>query len=157
MEKVKDRFIKKVNIKTSNECWEWNAGYRSVYGGFKFNGKTIDAHRMSYMLFKGEIPEKMFVCHTCDNTKCVNPEHLFLGTHSDNMKDAFNKGRLNIPTSGRFKDGHIPKNRKISNDEVIKIKSLLINRNITLKNISEQLNIPYHIIVDINNNRSYVD
>ena len=98
MNKIEERFWSKVNkTENPNECWEWNAALRGKYGAIKYNKKVIDAHRLSYIIKFGEINNsKLFVCHKCDNTLCVNPNHLFLGTHSDNMKDAFQKGKLNI-------------------------------------------------------------
>jgi len=93
-----DRFKDKYSIDEDTGCWDWT-GYvnDNGYGKFYINGKPQRAHRVSHELYNGEIPEGMCVCHKCDNRKCVNPEHLFIGTQSDNMKDASNKGRVVLP------------------------------------------------------------
>ena len=89
-----ERFWSKVEKNSDNECWEWKAGkYSFGYGEFSINGKNDLAHRYSYSLYYGEIPKGMFVCHHCDNPPCVNPKHLFLGTHIDNVNDMLQKKR----------------------------------------------------------------
>jgi hypothetical protein len=96
---VRDGFWKKVTVRNSDECWEWS-GYcikpkvsRLSYGVYRCLGKQQKAHRLAYKLTYGNIPADMCVCHKCDNPKCCNPSHLFLGTIADNNRDRDNKGR----------------------------------------------------------------
>jgi len=105
------------------ECWEWKGKINlSGYGCFQqlINGKKKDmlSHRESYKIFKGEIPLGLYVCHHCDNPSCCNPDHLFLGTHSDNMQDMLRKGRQNYPKRS------ISGMAKLNENDVLEIRKL---------------------------------
>lgn len=89
---MKERFLSKVNV--SENCWEWLACKNGGgYGLFWFGGWMQKAHRVSWIIYNGSIPESMHVLHKCDNRNCVNPDHLFLGTNVDNVSDKVRKGR----------------------------------------------------------------
>lgn len=90
---VMERFW--LQVKKTRTCWLWvgaDVG-RDKRGCLRVNGKSVYVHRFSFSQFNGPIPPGLCVLHTCDVPHCVNPQHLFLGTHSDNMKDAYRKGR----------------------------------------------------------------
>ena len=90
---IQERFDSKY-IKDSSGCWLWQACKdRDGYGQLQVAGRSIGAHRVSWELTNGPIPEGLYVCHHCDITNCVNPDHLFIGTNTDNMRDKVNKGR----------------------------------------------------------------
>jgi hypothetical protein len=91
---LEDRFWP--NVQKTSGCWNWIGAEQSKgrgYGTIGKDGKTLRAHRVSWEMHNGPIPEGLIVCHKCDNPKCVRPEHLFLGTHSDNVADKVAKGR----------------------------------------------------------------
>lgn len=100
-----NRFFEKV-AKTS-DCWAWLAGKdKDGYGKIKINGKTLQAHRVSWVIHNGCIPEGLSVLHVCDNPSCVNPKHLFTGTTLDNMRDRDAKGRNFQNKKSRCPHGH---------------------------------------------------
>ena len=87
-----DRFWAKVD--KSGDCWMWTASkHQKGYGQVRIEGKLYRAHRLSYEWTYGSFDKKLCVCHKCDNPSCVKPEHLFLGTVTDNMRDMCVKGR----------------------------------------------------------------
>jgi len=92
----KKRFWAKVQKGSEDECWEWQGALRVGYGAFKLNGDTLGAHCVAHFLATGDRPS--MVCHHCDNRACCNPKHLYSGTRSSNMKDAFRRGRMKLPT-----------------------------------------------------------
>ena len=80
-------------VQRTEQCWEWSGGQRRGYGYFEYIGRKIAAHRLSYELHYGPIPEGQCVLHRCDNPPCVRPDHLFLVTVGDNNRDRHRKGR----------------------------------------------------------------
>ncbi len=104
---VEQRFWAKVNRRIPDDCWIWQGKPdRKGYGRFGYEHQIVFAHRFSYELAYGPIPEGMYVCHKCDVPACVNPSHFFLGTLADNNRDMFAKGRGHnpplTPNAGRF-------------------------------------------------------
>ena len=98
---LETRFWEKVEVKNENDCWNWLGWKVRGYGRIKRNGVKELAHRISYSIHFGHIPERKCVLHTCDNPSCVNPNHLWIGTHQENMTDRGRKGRTK---NGRSKE-----------------------------------------------------
>jgi hypothetical protein len=143
-----ERFLLYIsNSNHPNGCWIWEGIFsHNGYGRFRLTGgKRIPASRFSYELFRGEIPEKLLVLHTCDNPPCVNPEHLWVGTIKENMQDMAKKGRSYFQTHAdkilRRKGINHPRS-KLTDKIVIEMRQLsksgMTNRALGIKfNISE--------------------
>lgn len=100
-----DRFW--LQVSKTESCWIWtSAKFWNGYGGIRKNGKRIQAHRASWILFNGEIPDGSLVLHRCDNPACVNPDHLYLGDQKQNAKDRDSRGRNGYSNRTHCKKGH---------------------------------------------------
>ena len=121
-------------VKKTDICWIWTGASDEQGRGIFFDGdKSTSVPRFVYRQFKGEIPEGLYVCHKCDNPSCVNPEHLWLGTQLDNMKDCQGKGRKNI---------------KLSQEQREQIKQSMG----TLKEIAEQFGVSFQYVSKLKRN-----
>lgn len=120
---TKERLLSKIKINEETGCWEWTGGISSGYGYGNMcvggHGVKQMTHRIAYTVFKGEIPEGLLVLHKCDNGRCCNPDHLFLGTQKDNVQDCIRKGRRIV---GKRLKGETNPNSKITEDDVREIR-----------------------------------
>ena len=137
-------FISKIVL--SGSCWTWTGGKNSGgYGYFKYAKRLMLVHRLSYMYFIGEIPNGMYVCHKCDNSLCVNPEHLFLGTPKDNNMDKEIKGR------SRYLSGEECPYTKLSDDDIEDILFLASHGNINQRQIASLYHVSFQHINSVVN------
>lgn len=141
--------------KQKTGCWEWrgclNPGGYADTKDYDNPGTNARVHRLSYRVFKGEIPLGMLVCHSCDNRKCCNPDHLWLGTHKDNAADAIKKGRWD-----HIKQ-HAPRgirngNAKLDEGKVREIKKMIKEGRLH-KEISKKYDISCAVISEIRNGK----
>lgn len=120
---VRDRYLSKVKIGKKNECWEWEGSLdKDGRGTFKFNGHSYPQGRFAWLMYRGPIPSGLFVCHHCDNPSCCNPQHLFLGTHQDNMRDRTLKGRDHLCAGKGHPPGADHPCATLTTEEVVAIR-----------------------------------
>lgn len=143
---TKNIFFKNVLLPNENGCMEWKNLKINTYGRIKYNNKSGLAHRFSYELFVGKIPENMCVLHKCDNRKCVAPDHLFLGTIADNDRDRDLKNRQ---CRGEKQWG-----AKLTEKDVKEIKIKLKN-GMSHSKIAKQYNVTKQAITRISTNKNW--
>jgi len=131
-------------IKIVNGCWEWQGKITKCgYGEITHNQKYILVHRCSYKEFLGEIEIGRNVCHTCDNKKCINPNHLWIGTQKDNIQDAKKKKRLSKQPMKKF-----------TMEQVVKIRAEL-QEGMTTTSLAKKYNVSQGVIWNIKSGKSY--
>jgi predicted XRE-type DNA-binding protein len=148
---IKEKIETGIKISDSG-CWEWVGTRRGTsagvyYGGTNIGRKSVLAHRASYELYKGKIPDGLLVCHKCDNPRCVNPDHLFLGTHADNSKDMSEKHR--------GVNGEKSINAKLTSNKVMEIRFAAKRGNMMIKEIAYVFGVSYKTVSKIANNKSW--
>lgn len=106
-------------VRKTDKCWIWTAGIRNLsgYGQFWFQGRSVLAHRFSFALARGPLPDSDILLHSCDNRLCVNPEHLSIGTHDQNVRQAVERNRTS--------HGEAHHNHLLTEDQVIEIRQAL--------------------------------
>lgn len=124
-EQIARRLANGLDAAGPDSCWEWQRATNQFgYGTLTVDGRRIYAHRLAFELYAGmSIPFGMHVCHRCDNPRCINPDHLFLGTRSDNMRDCFAKGRSSVKPVSLI--GERNPAAKLNGDDVAKIREML--------------------------------
>ena len=150
LQEEKERFLSK--IKEVNGCWEWQGsvsdkGYGQVTIS-RLSKSTMKSHRVSYLQYKGQIPEGLFVLHECDNRKCVNPDHLFTGTAKDNTDDMIRKGRYHSGSSYGSTNGA----SKLTEDEVLQLVQQL---NLNNKQLADKYKISSNTVSDIRTGKTW--
>lgn len=155
---VVDRVLEKIVRIPFSGCWVFMGatngfGYGIVGTGGR--GAPNDrAHRITYRHFCGEIPSGMFVCHRCDVPSCCNPDHLFLGTNQDNVRDMISKGRNSPPPRNPHVVGSVHPGSKLTEDQVVHIREAY-SRGVKQKDLAQQYGVAHQTISKVVNNRRF--
>lgn len=141
-----DRFWRKVALTANdNDCWLWTASkIKDGYGSFRHGQDVFLSHRVSYLLSSGVDPNDKEVCHSCDTPQCVNPAHLFIGSHSDNMCDMVKKDRFRGSTGKTWvskRCGEQVNTSKLSASQVECIREMCASKVMTQAKIAEQFGV----------------
>jgi len=140
------RFWPCVNVGGLQDCWEWNGSPSGRYGQFMIDRKNIGSHRVSWELTYGPIPIGKSILHRCDNSRCVNPFHLYVGTQADNISDRAMRNSHN--------QGGMPS--RLSDESILKIRSMYKEKKHTQEEVAQIFGVSrpnISLIVNHKNNR----
>jgi len=141
------RFNEKVIPVPESGCWLWEGALdRNGYGVFRLDGKATGAHRASYRLLVGDVGQA-HVLHSCDNPCCVNPSHLYLGDHKDNMRDMADKARASRGEKCNF--------AKLTEDQVLQVKSMLDKSGLSHREIGIKFGVSQSLITLISQGKRW--
>lgn len=153
--KIRDDFWRWIE-KDVNGCWNWTrAKTSSGYGHFGLNGKTILAHRFAWELTHGSFDNSLCVLHKCDNRRCVNPDHLWLGTKSENTLDASRKGRRYIIPKSVMRRGERHGLAKLTDDQAKEIYQRYDGRRGSITRFAEEFGVCIQTISNIVHNKGW--
>lgn len=152
------RFKASFVIDKETGCWNWTRCKNGDgYAVLSINGRQYRASRVAYTIFKGQIPAYLLVCHTCDRPICVNPDHLFLGTPLDNVRDMVRKGRNVLPpkaTPETVARGHRHYKTLLTLDQVAEIRERVSKGQIVLQ-IAAEMNLKYSQVYPVVRGRTW--
>ena len=147
-----ERFWPFVDVRGSDDCWQWTRGATSRgYGAFVVGGVQWLAHRFAWTLAHGAIPEGLHILHHCDNPPCVNFRHLFLGTQADNNADRTSKGQ----SIGISRPGELNPNAKLTQADVATIRAFYADGTATLGALGREYGVTGTNITDIVRGRTW--
>jgi len=145
---LENRIMSRVSVSIPQEggCHEWQGALTyNGYGRIGVNGKVQRVHRVAYELAHGPIPQGIVVCHRCDNPRCCNPDHLFLGTTQENVEDKMSKGRHKAFTSDQVIGEKNPR-ALLTAADVTKIRQRYARSNVTLKQLANEYGVHFDTI-----------
>lgn len=150
-----ERFWPKVDKRGPNECWPWLASNdQHGYGAFWTGEYLTKAHRFSYSLANGSIPDGIDILHRCDNPSCCNPDHLFAGTAKDNVDDMISKGRESKPPRNRV-DGERNGHAQYTDAQVRQFRKEFAERKTSIAAFAEFKGVTYQIMRNLLRRHTY--
>lgn len=148
-----ERFWHYLKIGSEAECWEWQGpliSQKCPYGALAVRGhRRVLAHRLSWEIHNGPIPEGLFICHTCDNPRCCNPKHLYAGTSQDNMRDKAQRGK-------GYNQGEAQWRAKLTNEQVLTIRKRRAAGGCTLQSLADEYGVNKGAIWSVVHRKSWV-
>ena len=145
---IKERILSNIWIYSETGCWEWQGcKTKDGYGVIKIKGRTKRVHRIAYRIFNGDFDPSLCICHKCDNPSCCNPNHLFVGTQKDNIRDMVAKGRSNKGEKNPLS--------KLTKEDIFDIRRLYRIGNLTQQEIADKFGVNQQTISKIVNRKNW--